>query len=49
METCKNCTNNISQGNLYKCPNCNATFCKECSVNTKHICPYCYSSLEING
>jgi len=46
---CKNCRNNIENGELFECTNCGAYFCEKCTVKTKNICPYCYSSLEIKG
>lgn len=49
MTTCKNCRHAIEEGNLLKCPNCNAEICADCAEKLKNICPYCYSELDIYG
>lgn len=49
MAQCKNCFNEIENGNLLGCPNCGATICSNCAEQTKKICPYCYSDLEFMG
>ncbi len=46
---CKNCRNEIKDGNLTECKNCGALICTSCAKITKNICPYCYSDLEYRG
>ena len=49
MRNCKKCQNEILDGNLMECPNCNALICSSCGQKSFGICPYCYHNLDFMG
>lgn len=49
MDNCIKCKNRIKNGEVLSCPNCGKTFCSECAIKTKKICPDCFHSLEYIG
>ncbi len=49
MIKCKNCNEQIQDGTLFGCKNCDTKFCEKCADKTLRICPNCYSDLEIMG
>ncbi|MBQ6728224.1 MAG: hypothetical protein IJR66_03235 [Clostridia bacterium] len=49
MCKCKTCNNEIQNGNMLSCPTCGTIYCTDCAINTKRICPKCYSTLEYIG
>ncbi len=49
MGECKNCHSELNDGFVMECPNCGAQYCMECGIQSKRICPYCYSDLDFMG